>query len=135
MKRLFDPLFLVYCLVWIVVHVCRQLHQPLPMLNDHLTDFIAVPTMAHLTLTFTRRWIVRDRRYTYPMGYCLFIACYVSVILEWVMPHISSKFTGDWLDVAAYFGGGLFFYCFHNKPGREVVAFDGFMPRRRVDRH
>jgi hypothetical protein len=110
MKQLFDPLFIICCLLWIVIHACRLLHYPIPVLNDYLTDFIAVPVMSHLALTFTRSYIVRNRYYTYPLSYLLFIALYVSVVFEWIMPGISSKFTGDVLDVAAYFAGSIFYY-------------------------
>lgn len=115
MRRLFDPSFILYCLAWSVIHTGRYLHQPVPLLNDHLTDFIAVPAMAHLTLTFMRRFIVRNRHYNYFLGSLLFIAAYVSIVFEWIMPHISSKFTGDGWDVAAYFAGSIFYYCFHRK--------------------
>lgn len=107
MKQLF-----AYCLAWSVIHICRYLHHPIPLANDHLTDFIAVPAMAHLTLMFTRRFIVRNRHYSYPLGYLLFIAFYVSVIFEWIMPHVSSRYTGDWWDVASYFAGSIFYYYF-----------------------
>src|ERR1700754_3662231 len=110
MKQLFDPLFIIYCLSWIVIHVCRNLHHPVPLLNDYLTDFIAVPAMTHPTLLFIRRYIIRNKCYTCPLSYLLFIALYISVIFEWIMPHISSKFTGDGVDVAAYFAGSIFYY-------------------------
>ena len=90
--------------------------------NDHLTDFIAVPVMAHLALTVTRRFIVRDD--TYPLSYLLFIALYVSVILEGVLPRLSSRYTSDWRDVAAYFGGSLFYYFYH--PKSTVFFSPGF---------
>ncbi|MGO4289539.1 hypothetical protein [Chitinophaga sp. RAB17] len=115
MKKLFDPLFITYCLVWIVIHMCRYLQQPVPLLNGYLTDFIAVPAMAHITLTFTCRFIVRNNGYTYPLYYLLFIAAYTSVMFEWIMPQFSSRYTSDWWDVVTYFAGSLFYYRFHGK--------------------
>jgi hypothetical protein len=123
MKQLFDPFFITYCLAWMLIHVCRHLHQPVLLLNDYLTDFIAVPAMAHLTLTFTRRYIVRSKAYNYPLGYVLFIALYTAVAFEWVMPHFSSKYTGDWWDVVAYFAGSIFYYCFHGKQRMGNIRF------------
>ncbi|HEY9256884.1 hypothetical protein [Chitinophaga sp.] len=113
MKRLFDPLFLTYCLIWIVIHLCRYLHLAVPLLNGYLTDFIAVPAMAHVTLTFTRRFIVHNYEYTYPLYYLLFIALYTSIMFEWIMPYYSARYTGDWWDVVTYFAGSLFYYRFH----------------------
>ena len=121
MKRLFIP---VCCLLWGIVHVGRYIHHPIPFFNDHLTDFIAVPVMAHLALTVTRRFIVRDDTYTYPLSYLLFIALYVSVIFEGVLPRLSSRYTSDWWDVAAYFGGSLFYYFYH--PKSTVFFSPGF---------
>ncbi|CAL1519651.1 hypothetical protein MMC2321_03403 [Chitinophaga sp. MM2321] len=115
MKQLFDRLFIIYCLVWSVIHICRYIHQPIPLLNGYLTDFIAVPAMSHLTLTFTRIFIVRNRYYTYSLGYLLFIALYVSLFFEWIMPHFYTYYIGDWWDVAMYFAGSIFYYCFHGK--------------------
>lgn len=114
MRRLFDPFFIVYCLLWCGIHLCRYLHHPVPLLNDHLTDFIAVPAMAHCTLTFTRRHVVHDEAYSYPLSYLLFIALYIAIIFEGVLPHYSSAYTGDILDVVAYFAGAFFYYYIHN---------------------
>ncbi|NLR56537.1 hypothetical protein HGH93_00385 [Chitinophaga polysaccharea] len=116
MKKLFDPLFITYGVTWCIIHLCRYLHQPIPVLNDHLTDLVAVPAMAHLSLHFIRRFIVCNANYTYPLGYLLFMAGYTAVVFEWIMPHFSSRYTGDWWDVAAYFGGSFFYYYFHGNP-------------------
>jgi hypothetical protein len=118
MKKIFNLPFIVYCLAWIVIHICRYAHHPLPLLNDYLTDFIAVPAMAHFTLTLTRRYIVRNNYYIYPLGYLLFIALYVSVVFEWILRRFSSKYTGDWWDVAAYFAESLFYY-YLSSPSRS----------------
>lgn len=124
MKRLFDPLFTLYCLSWAIIRFCRCIHHPVPLLNGHLTDFFAVPAMAHLSVTFIRRFVVRDQRYTYPLGYVLFIALYISVMLEGVMPRFSPRYTGDAWDVTAYFAGSLFYYFVHGplascRPGNK----------------
>lgn len=113
MKKLFDPYFISYCLAWGFIHACRYAKQPVPLLNDHLTDLIAVPVMAHLALIFTRRYIVRNNHYTYPFAYLLFIALYISIIFEVIMPRISPAYTADGWDIVAYFSGSVFYYCFH----------------------
>ena len=60
-------------------------------------------------------YIVRDESYSYPFSYLLFIALYMSVVFEWVMPQFSAAYTRDTWDVVMYFGGGLFYYFVHEK--------------------
>lgn len=115
MKQLLDPWFIIYILAWVAIHFCRHIHLPIPVLNNYLTDFIAVPAMAHVTLTATRIFIVSNNCYAYPLSYLLFIALYTSVIFEWVMPHLSSRYTGDCWDMIAYFAGSIFYYYVHGQ--------------------
>lgn len=121
MKKLFDPLFVFYCAAWCLIHFFRYIHHPIPLLNGYLTDLTAVPAMAHLTVTITRRFIVQDDTYVYPLSYILFIAAYVSFVFEWLMPRCSNRYTGDWWDVTAYFAGSIFYYCFHRKAMRYSI--------------
>ncbi|WP_212004460.1 hypothetical protein [Chitinophaga sp. HK235] len=97
-------------LLWLLVHVPRWYGQPLPYVNGHLTDFIAVPLMAQICQVVVQRWIAKDSSYQLPLAYILFIAVYVSVVFEWIMPRYSPRYVGDWLDVAAYFSGALCYY-------------------------
>ena len=69
--------------------------------------------MAHITLTITRQYIVKNNAYTYPLSYLLFIAGYTAIVFEWLLPLCSTKYTGDVWDVVAYFGGSLFYYYVH----------------------
>ncbi|SEW52703.1 hypothetical protein [Chitinophaga arvensicola] len=119
MKRLFDPFMLTYCSAWILIHACRYFHCPIPLLNGYLTDFTAVPAIAHVSVTFIRTYILRDQCYRYPLSYLLFIAVYTAVAFEWVMPRYSGVYTRDNWDVVAYFAGGVFYYFVH---GRMVGA-------------
>jgi hypothetical protein len=123
MKLLFDRLFIVYCLAWCTIHIFRNLYWPIPFLNGYLTDFIAVPAMAHVTLTFTRIFVVKNNNYKYPLSYLLFIALYVSSIFEYVMPHFHTSYTSDWWDVVAYFAGSIFYHCVHSKQTFKRYAY------------
>lgn len=115
MKRLFDPLLLTCGGLWCIVHAGRYLQHPLPLLNGHLTDFLAVPVLAHISVTFIRVFIVRNNDYRFPLSYLLFIALYTSVAFEWVMPRFSTAYTSDGWDVVAYFAGSLFYYFVHGR--------------------
>ncbi|MEC5145628.1 hypothetical protein [Chitinophaga sp. 212800010-3] len=102
---------LVAVLAWTVVHLVRYYSLPLPaLINGQLTDFLAVPVIAHIALIVVRLFVVRNPYYIMPLYYILFIVGYVSVVFEWLMPAVSAKYTGDWLDVAAYLAGGIYFY-------------------------
>ncbi|WP_143305087.1 hypothetical protein [Chitinophaga vietnamensis] len=127
---MFDPLFCSYGLLWGIIHLCRQLQCPVPLLNDHLTDFIAVPAMAHGMLTFTRSYIVQDPAYRYPLSWLLLIAAYTSFVFEWLMPHYSTRYTADIWDVAAYFAGSLFYYYIHQRTHLSFHHFSGHVGKQ-----
>ncbi|QEC42474.1 hypothetical protein [Pseudobacter ginsenosidimutans] len=114
-RRLFDPLFICYGLLWLLVQGFRKAGVIITIFNDYLTDLIAVPAIAHLTITIIRTYIVKDRSYNYPFGYVLFIAVYLSVVFEWLMPGFSRVYTGDPGDMIAYGCGVLFYYFVHGK--------------------
>jgi hypothetical protein len=90
-------------------------HQPLPWLNNYLTDFLFVPVVAHISLSFTRIFIVRNGSYFYPVTYLLFISFYSAVVFEYIMPKIAASYTSDIGDVWAYFLGGIFYYYAHQR--------------------
>ncbi|NLR68162.1 hypothetical protein HGH92_27905 [Chitinophaga varians] len=115
MKRLFYILG-ISGLSWLMVHLARWSGHPLPWLNGHLTDLIVVPLIAQACLVVVQRWIVKRSDYLLPLGYVLFIACYVAVVFEWIMPRYSPRYTGDWLDVAAYFAGAAGYYGWQHWP-------------------
>ncbi|WP_127130579.1 hypothetical protein [Pseudoflavitalea rhizosphaerae] len=114
-RRLFDPLFSSYILIWLVVHGLRKSGMIIPVFNDHLTDVLAVPAIAHLTVTVIRTYIAKTQPYSYPFGYVLIIAVYLSVVFEWLMPKFSPVYTGDPGDILAYGCGVLFYYFVHGK--------------------
>lgn len=128
-KRLFDPLFTSYCLVWLLVHGLRKSGLIIPLINDHLTDLLAVPAIAHLTITIMRLFIVKDLHYRYPFSYVMIIVLYLSFVFEYLMPEYSPVYTGDAGDVAAYCCGAIFYYFVHGKMntgkrGKKQIVID-----------
>lgn len=115
MMRLFDPYFIVYLALWGIVRHLRATGSIIPVINNYLTDFLAVPAMAHLTITIIRNYVIRDQQYRYPAWYVAVIVLYLSVVFEWLMPALSPVYTGDVWDVAAYALGGLFYYFVHGR--------------------
>ena len=112
MKALIDPLFICYCTVWTVIKLWRLLGTPPTLLNSHLTDLVAVPAIAHVVLITARTYFMPQNKY-HRLAYPLFLAAYVSLVFEWLMPRCSPKYTGDWADVVCYFIGAFFYYCIH----------------------
>jgi len=104
-----DPLFVTYCALWLVMHICRWIHHPIPYLNNWLTDFLFIPVVAHLT-----RYLVLGRQ-KLPLFYLLIMAIYTAVIYEWLYPAFSPKTTGDPWDGIAYVAGSLFYYYVHQE--------------------
>lgn len=114
-RKLFDPYFISYGLLWALVHYFRSTGLITPLLNGYLTDFLAVPAIAHLTVTIIRNYVLKDALYNYPFGYVLIIIVYLLFVFEYLMPAWSPVYTGDWGDVAAYGCGGIFYYFIHGK--------------------
>ena len=113
MKALFDPLFILYATIWVTVHLFRYNGTPLPWVNGWLTDFIFIPVVAHISLTFTKQMVLRSDTYKYPLRHLLLSWIYVSVVCEGLLPIISDRAVRDYFDVLAYLGGSLFFYYIH----------------------
>lgn len=112
-KTLFDPLFMLYTAIWGTVHLFRSIGAPLPWVNGWLTDFIFIPAVAHLSLTFTRQIVLKSNTYRYPLRHLILAWIYVSLVCEGLLPIISERAVRDFFDVLAYLGGSLFFYFVH----------------------
>lgn len=122
-KDLFDKLFRIYIVIWITVRITRIVGYPIPLINSYLTDIIAIPTMAHLMIIITRKFIVKKKDYTYPLSYLLILALYTSFICEFIAPKKFTSNTSDINDVYCYFFGAFFYYFIHRpctlKPERD----------------
>ncbi|ASZ12644.1 hypothetical protein KTO58_11270 [Chitinophaga pendula] len=97
---------------WLIIHIARWYGYPLPYVNGQLTDLLATPLIASACVTVIRYWVLKNSNYRLPLPYILFIAAYLSIAFEWIMPTYTTRYTADWLDVAAYFTGGLLYHFF-----------------------
>ena len=116
MKTLLNKWFIGGCLIWLVVTILRRSGHPLPVFNGYLDDLLAIPVIANLGLWFQRVFMIRNNYYVLSSVHVTFIVVYVSVLFELVLPYYSKAYTGDWIDVTLYLGGGIFFYKIINKP-------------------
>ena len=102
--------------MWFVVTILRRSGHPLPVLNGYIDDLLAIPVIANLGLWFQRVFVIRNNYYVLSPWHVTFIVIYVSVLFELALPSYSKTYTGDWIDVALYMVGGIFFYQIINKP-------------------
>jgi hypothetical protein len=116
MKTLLNPWFLLGCITWLLVMGFRRSGHPLPYVNGHLNDFIAIPVIATLGLWFQRIIIYKTSYYVLSPWHIVFIVVYVSIVFEALLPLLSRRYTADWIDVLLYVAGGLFFFKLMNKP-------------------
>lgn len=121
-RGLFDRLLVTYIILWWVIRICRWGGHPIPLLNNWLTDFLFVPVVAHIALTFTRNFLLRDTGYRYPLIYLLCIAAYAAIVFEYLLPIFSANTVADPLDVVAYFSGAIFYYCIHQQRQMKPVT-------------
>jgi hypothetical protein len=116
MKTLLNGWFITGCLIWLIVITARKSGHPLPLINGHINDAFAIPVIANLGLWFQRVFIIKNNYYVLAPRHVIFIVTYVILVFEGMLPLFSKAYTADWLDIALYIAGGLFFYWVMNKP-------------------
>lgn len=80
----------------------------------YLTDLLCLPILLSLTLILVRRWF-RGRVEYLTLAQVVFVWLYLSVVFEWVLPSLSTRYVSDPLDVMYYAIGGLVFLFFQTK--------------------
>lgn len=116
MKTLFNPWFILGCITWIVIYTTRKFGHPVPFINGFIDDAFAIPVIANLTLCYMRVIVIRSNYYVLSPWKVTFIVAYVSLVFEVLLPLLSKRYTGDWIDALLYVFGGIFFYFVMNKP-------------------
>ncbi|PJJ60706.1 magnesium citrate secondary transporter [Hymenobacter chitinivorans] len=92
-------------------------HYPLPTLvTAYLSDLLAMPVILTLALVVQRRWVQRRATFCLPDSWLLGAWLYVSVWFELLLPLLSARHVGDWLDVVAYGLGTVVFRQLLNRP-------------------
>lgn len=119
-RKLLDKYILVYIFCWLFIHICRQLHHPIPFLNNWLTDFIFLPMTFHMAKSVFYLLAKTETTFDFTLSALLIATAYVSIVLEYFAPKYSHKFTRDIMDVCMYFGGTIFYYFVHQKRKRSI---------------
>jgi hypothetical protein len=108
MKNKIPYWFMVGLIIWLIVILLRKKGIFIPVISNHLTDFITVPMYAYLI-----EYLMNDvLEYQWKPNIKFFLSSviYLSLLFEVICPMVSEKFTRDILDVAAYLLGGWVCY-------------------------
>ena len=117
-RGLADPLFVAYGVLYCFIRLSRIYAHQVPYLNDWLTDFIFIPVVAHMAISFSRYIMLKNPSYCYPFFYLFLMALYTSLVFELLLPLYVTTAIADWGDAVAYFTGAVFYYFVHQRIGR-----------------
>lgn len=112
---LFDRYFVFYCLSWCTIRVLRKHDVIIPYINSWLTDFVFVPLVAHFAHVVGLVLLRLTVPYKFPLYQLLALSALTSVVFEYIAPMYTPYNRADWGDVIAYFLGGVFYCCVHQK--------------------
>lgn len=113
--RTFDIFFMAYWACWLIIRITRTFGMPLPILNNWLADIVFVPIIVHFSLVLSSIIFGKDELKAYSLCQIFLVCSSVSLLYEWVLPATAFNTRADIADVFAYFAGGLFYYCWHQK--------------------
>lgn len=115
------PYFLLGGLaIWLGIYILRKNNIIIPIINDHLTDFITIPLYSYVIKYIMNDVLNHDWKPDLQFYLSSFI--YISLLFELICPMISSRFTSDIFDVLAYFLGGVSCYLIE----KYIMRFSGF---------
>jgi hypothetical protein len=115
MKILKHPFFIGSVLVASFIFVAKQLQIQLPYwLYFYLNDFLCMPIVLSICLLILRIFKKTESLYV-PFFVVLGLSTYFSWHFEWLMPQLSTRYTGDFTDIVLYFFGAMLFYIFQKR--------------------
>lgn len=101
-------LFLLGLLAWLLIIALRRKEIIIPYVNNYFTDLITVPMYCYL-IEYVMNTVL-GFQWKPNFQFILTSILYLSLLFEVVCPSISTRFTGDILDVVAYAVGGIIYY-------------------------
>ncbi len=96
-----------------LIHLCLKFaYVSVPTwMSSYLADFLCLPFLLSWTTLLIRK-VQQNPFFSPSFGMILFTFLATSIVFEWYLPSISSRYTSDSLDVVMYASGGVFFYFF-----------------------
>ncbi|MFD2562134.1 hypothetical protein [Aquimarina rubra] len=117
-KLVYRYYFLFFCFVALVIYSFQQLNIDLPILiQNHVNDFLCMPIVLYVCQFIVRK-LKSDENMILPLPLLMVVTMGYSLYFEWYLPKHMIRYTSDWLDVALYFLGMLFFYWIERKKQR-----------------
>ncbi len=117
MKILFNPVFIVCCLLFIAHQFLQKvLHIPMPLADQYLDNLLAPPILLTLLVVEKRLLFKRGSDYTLSVLEICMATVLIAVVSEYLFPYLSSEFIFDWVDIVFYALGSILFYYTINRP-------------------
>jgi hypothetical protein len=112
-----DPLCLVACALYVFNRVWWRGHFDSVFFTGYFNDLLLIPAALPFVLWLQRRLGVRVGDAPPRWREIGFHLAVWSVTAEAIMPHFTSRATGDWYDVLAYAGGAIIAGCWWQDSG------------------
>ena len=106
---LFNPWFLAFFLIYLVLFILKKSDVHLGLVSDHGADLLAMPIVLSIGLWAIRISRPERREYRLHPGLIIFTVVLYAVLFEWIFPAVSDRSTADPIDAVAYAVGGAFF--------------------------
>src|SRR5690606_9031613 len=125
--RLFflEPYFLIYGIAWVIVRYCRVPVNPIPYVNNWLTDLVFVPLIAHFAFCIGFLLLDLKRGFSFPLAQLFALAFMCPIFFEVLSPKFTDYNTADIFDVVCYFLGALFYYFIHQPYNNSKFVKEG----------
>ncbi|HLV15066.1 MAG TPA: hypothetical protein VKY41_07795 [Xanthomarina sp.] len=115
MKILKNPILIIFCLIATFIYISNRVALALPSwIYFYVNDFLCMPVVLSISLAILR-FIKKSETIYVPLSVILIMTSYYAIYFEWLMPKLSTRYTGDTIDVILYFLGALLFYRFQKR--------------------
>ena len=109
---IYKIIYFSMCISALTIYSMQRLRLPLnAVINNYVNDFLCLPILLG-GISFGIRYLKKDACFRLPFIFIIGMAAYYAAYFEYYLPQFNPRYTGDWIDVALYFFGGLsFFYA------------------------
>ena len=110
MRLVFNYIFLLLISIGTTVYLLQFTdYKLLPVLQNHLNDFLIIPIVLWIALAVLRM-LLPSQNICIPLTNIIILVIGYSFYFEYYLPTINARYTADGWDVICYILGGIFFY-------------------------